>query len=88
MAMGLISFAYPLATPLLWLAYLAFAVIPDLLRSSSVRRLKDNVVNVADPGRAYIPKSGLAEIGRYTVPTSRDLEDRESRETVVYALTA
>ncbi len=45
-------------------------------------------VLVADPGRAYIPKSGLAEIGRYTVPTSRDLEDRETRDTVVYALTA
>jgi predicted nicotinamide N-methyase len=45
-------------------------------------------VLVADPGRAYIPRSGLAEIGRYTVPTSRDLEDRESRETVVFALTA
>jgi predicted nicotinamide N-methyase len=45
-------------------------------------------VLVADPGRAYMPKAGLAEIGRYTVPTSRDLEDRESRETVVYALTA
>ncbi len=44
-------------------------------------------VLIADPGRAYIPKSGLAEIGRYTVPTSRDLEDRESRDTVVYALT-
>lgn len=44
-------------------------------------------VLIADPGRAYIPKSGLAEIGRYTVPTSRDLEDRESRETIVYALT-
>jgi predicted nicotinamide N-methyase len=45
-------------------------------------------VLVADPGRAYIPKAGLAEIGRYTVPTSRDLEDREFRETIVYALTA
>lgn len=45
-------------------------------------------VLVADPGRAYMPKAGLAEIGRYTVPTSRDLEDRETRETVVYALTA
>jgi len=44
-------------------------------------------VLVADPGRAYVPKSGLAEIGRYTVPTSRDLEDREFRETVVYSLT-
>ena len=45
-------------------------------------------VLVADPGRAYIPKAGLSEISRYTVPTSRDLEDRETRETVVYALTA
>lgn len=45
-------------------------------------------VLVADPGRNYVPKAGLAEIGRYTVPTSRDLEDRNSRETVVYALTA
>lgn len=45
-------------------------------------------VLIADPGRAYVPKAGLAEIGRYTVPTSRDLEDRDSRETVVYALTA
>lgn len=44
-------------------------------------------VLIADPGRAYIPKAGLAEMGRYTVPTSRDLEDRESRETIVYALT-
>lgn len=45
-------------------------------------------VLVADPGRAYLPKAGLAELARYTVPTSRDLEDRETRETVVYALTA
>jgi predicted nicotinamide N-methyase len=45
-------------------------------------------VLVADPGRAYIPKSGLAELARYVVPTSRELEDRETRETVVYALTA
>ena len=42
----------------------------------------------ADPGRAYVPKSGLAELGRYVVPTTRELEDREARETVVYALTA
>lgn len=62
MAMGLISFTYPLATPLLWLAYLAFAVVPDLLRSSSVRRLKDNVVNVADPGRAYREKLREVEL--------------------------
>jgi predicted nicotinamide N-methyase len=44
-------------------------------------------VLVADPGRAYVPKSGLAELARYVVPTTRELEDRETRETVVYALT-
>lgn len=41
-------------------------------------------VLVADPGRAYLPKDGLLELERYIVPTSRDLEDRESRETRVF----
>ena len=41
-------------------------------------------VLVADPGRAYLPTSGLAELARYVVPTSRDLEDREARETRVF----
>ncbi len=40
-------------------------------------------VLVADPGRAYLPATGLAEIARYTVPTSLDLEDRLVRETRV-----
>ncbi len=39
---------------------------------------------LADPGRAYLPKQGLRELARYRVPTSRELEDREERETVVY----
>jgi predicted nicotinamide N-methyase len=43
-------------------------------------------VLVADPGRAYLPKSGLDEVARYVVPTSRDLEDRETRETRIYRL--
>lgn len=43
-------------------------------------------VLLADPGRAYLPKTGLSEIARYIVPTSRDLEDRDSREAVVYRL--
>lgn len=38
-------------------------------------------VLVADPGRAYLPATGLTEIARYTVPTSLDLEDRLARET-------
>jgi predicted nicotinamide N-methyase len=45
-------------------------------------------VLVGDPGRNYLPKSGLREVGRYVVPTSRDLEDRETRETRIYVLDA
>jgi predicted nicotinamide N-methyase len=41
---------------------------------------------IADPGRAYLPKSGLLEMGRYIVPTSLELEDRVEREVVVYRL--
>jgi predicted nicotinamide N-methyase len=41
-------------------------------------------VLMGDPGRNYLPQSGLAEIARYSVPTSLDLEDRVSRETVVW----
>src|SRR5579863_4030057 len=55
-AMALISFTYPFATPLLWLAYLFIAVVPDMLRSAPARRLADNVVNAADPGRGYREK--------------------------------
>jgi predicted nicotinamide N-methyase len=44
------------------------------------------VVLLGDPGRAYLPKSGLAEIARHTVPTSLELEDKTSRETVIWRL--
>ena len=39
---------------------------------------------LGDPGRAYLPREGLIERARYLVPTSRELEDREGREGVVY----
>lgn len=39
---------------------------------------------LGDPGRAYLPRSGLVELARYEVPTSRELEDREAREGVVW----
>jgi predicted nicotinamide N-methyase len=45
-------------------------------------------VLLGDPGRNYLPKSGLAALARYTVPTSLELEDRESREGVVFRLIA
>ncbi len=42
---------------------------------------------IADPGRAWLPKSGLFDVGRYRVPTSLELEDRTEREVVLYRLT-
>jgi len=45
-------------------------------------------VLVADPGRAYLPASGLDEIACYDVPTDRDLEDREMRRTRVLRVVA
>jgi predicted nicotinamide N-methyase len=43
-------------------------------------------VLIADPGRAYVPKEGLKELGRYDVPVSRDLEDRDVRTVSVSEL--
>jgi len=48
--------------------------------SSGVRVL------LGDPGRSYFPKSGLQKLATYRVQTTRELEDREIRETSVYAL--
>lgn len=61
-AMAIASFVYPLATVAVWLAYLFIAVIPDMLRSAPARRLKDNMVNAADPGRGYREKLREAEL--------------------------
>lgn len=44
------------------------------------------VVLLADPGRAYVPATGIETLARYRVPTSRELEDREERETTVWRL--
>lgn len=44
------------------------------------------VVLLADPGRAYLPENGLQPLTRYHVPTSREIESQESRETIVYRL--
>ena len=43
-----------------------------------------SLVLLGDPGRAYLPAAGLVERARYLVPTSREIEDREIRETVVW----
>ena len=41
---------------------------------------------LGDPGRNYFPKSGVEKLAAYSVQTTRDLEDREIRETGVYRL--
>jgi len=51
-----------------------------------LRRLAQRgcLVLLGDPGRAYLPANSLHERARYLVPTSRDLEDREIRDGVVW----
>ena len=41
---------------------------------------------LGDPGRNYFPRDGIERLALYNVQTSRDLEDREIRETGVYRL--
>ena len=43
---------------------------------------------MGDPGRSYFPESHVRRLTTYNVPTSRDLEDRDMRETSVYTLQA
>jgi predicted nicotinamide N-methyase len=45
---------------------------------------RGSLVLLGDPGRAYLPGSGLRECARYVVPTSRELEDRDTRDGVVW----
>jgi predicted nicotinamide N-methyase len=42
------------------------------------------LVLIGDPGRSYLPGTGLSEIGRYQVPTTLELEYCTLRETVVW----
>jgi predicted nicotinamide N-methyase len=48
---------------------------------------KGALVLLGDPGRAYLPKSGLEPVAHYEVPTSLELEDKTSRDTLVLRLT-
>jgi predicted nicotinamide N-methyase len=43
-------------------------------------------VLLGDPGRSYFPKSGVDKLATYRVQTTRELEDRDLRETSVYSL--
>jgi predicted nicotinamide N-methyase len=43
---------------------------------------------IADPGRAYLPKTGLARFATYQIETTLELEDRPTREVGLYCLMA
>jgi predicted nicotinamide N-methyase len=42
---------------------------------------------IADPGRAYLPKTGLTRFATYQIETTLELEDRITREVGLYCLT-
>ena len=50
------------------------------------RCAETTTVHVADPGRAYLPDSGLRRLAAYDVATSLELEDRTVRPTTLYRL--
>ena len=56
-------------------------VLPWLRRMAA-----DCEVWLADPGRAYLPRSGLLPLACYVVPTTLELECRTERETWLYRL--
>ena len=45
-------------------------------------------VLLGDPGRDYFSEANVSRLATYSVPTSRDLEDRDVRETSVYEMQA
>jgi predicted nicotinamide N-methyase len=52
------------------------------------QRERGRTVLLGDPGRSYFPKAGVEKLASYSVRTTRELEDREIRETGVYELVA
>ena len=56
------------------------ARVTEWLRAEAGRGV---AVFLADPGRAYLPREGLAPVARFRVPTTRELEDRDARDVTV-----
>jgi predicted nicotinamide N-methyase len=57
-------------------------VLPFLTRA----RRRGAVVLAGDPGRAYLPSTGLTALASYEVPVIRALEDADVKTTTVWAL--
>nr|WP_245185742.1 50S ribosomal protein L11 methyltransferase [Falsiroseomonas frigidaquae] len=43
---------------------------------------------IADPGRAYLPVAGMELLSTHLVPTTRELEDRDTRQVTIHRLLA
>lgn len=56
------------------IAYLIFAIVPDMGRSATARRFADDVVNTVDPGRTYREKKRQVELVG-SVQSKRELAD-------------
>jgi predicted nicotinamide N-methyase len=52
--------------------------LTDMARSAEVW--------IADPGRAYLPQTGLEVLASYRIDTTQELEDRTSRDVELYRL--
>ena len=49
-------------------------------------RAADAEILMGDPGRSYFPRENVVKLASYSIHTTRELEDREIRETGVYRL--
>ncbi|WP_054310496.1 methyltransferase [Mesorhizobium sp. 1M-11] len=55
-----------------------------LLPWFSALRARGADILIGDPGRAYLPKTGLERLATYEVPVTRALEDAEVKRTTVW----
>jgi predicted nicotinamide N-methyase len=57
-----------------------------LLDWLGARARTGTLVLLGDPGRSYFPKAGVEKLVAFRVETTRELEDRDIRDTAVYRL--
>lgn len=81
---GPAGWAVVTAGDVLYEAPMSLRMLAMLRRTAARGRL----ALLGDPGRAYLPREGLLERARYAVPVSRELEDRDVRDGVVYQVLA
>ena len=63
---------------------MAEAVIAWLRRAAAAGIL----VIIGDPGRSYLPRTGLTALARHLIPTLSDVEDAETKSTTVWRVEA